>query len=126
MNACPAGLSVKSAGSERGIGNIFLRFVMKAQAIFSRSIAVTPTRGCRPGQIRRERIDQLGISGRQDDGELAAPTDPRQGDGNAGLLPCVDVWIHSFKSSISRLAEGVWPRSTLVGTGPAAVGNDVA
>ncbi len=52
MKAWPSGLAVNGAWSNRGIGKVLRRLVKKAQAIRSRSLRETPTRGCSPGQIR--------------------------------------------------------------------------
>ena len=117
MKAWAWGLAVKSAGSDRGIGNSLRRFVNIAQAICSFSRKETPTRGKSPGQMRAMPSTSSGCSAAVISATLPPQLMPARVIGTEGCSSRI-ACNHSVMSLTSRRPEEACPRSRWLGPEP--------
>ena len=123
MKAWPSGLAVKSAGSDRGIGNVRRGFVRNDQAIWSFSLPETPTRGKSPGQISATASTSSGCRAAAITASFAPQLIPAIVVGSPGFS-ARKARAHSTRSRISRPADRAWPRSAWFAPEPRRSGND--
>ena len=121
MKAWPSGFAVNRAGSLRGIGKVLRRIGEPGPGDPQPLARGTPTRGCRPGQIRARASTRSGMLAAVITASLPPQLIPASAIG-VEASASRSVSSHSAMSSSSRRDEGAWPRSCAVGPRAAAVG----